>query len=598
MNDTSKSDTLNSTSQTMVNNSPGTLSSGDGYYGRVNGDLLPRIPLTARKVLELGCGKGALGDAYKRRNPQAYYVGLELIPKAAEVARQRLDAVHVFNADTDALPEAVRAAAPFDAIVFGDVLEHLCDPWQVVRDMAALLGPEGAMVACIPNVQHWSFLDVLLRDGFQYNDEGLFDRTHLRWFGMKNMIELQQQAGLNPLEVWGRDFQEPEAEGFIAALAPAVAKLGISPAQFAQQSRPLQYVVRSARHKPQMMLLQSMMLRPVGGVNDVRIGRPFMAHNSIPGVDTTAEVRSFTMKDRPADHVKVMIWHRPVHHWQAAETLIRLIRRGYIVVTEFDDHTMRWPDIEKHDYLTLTGCHGVQTSTPLLADIFREHQSEVAMFPNTVLDLPDRRNFQSADKVTVFFGALNREQDWAPIMDGLNRAIASAAADPALPELHFAVIHDRGFFEALQTPNKQFTPTCEYEQYLDILGGCEVALLPLADTLFNRCKSDLKFVEAGAAGCAVLASPTAYADTLQDGETGRLVPDADGFGDALLALLRQPETLRRLGDQARAYVRDHRMTAQQLPARDAWYRKLWAEREQTTPKLLAHLETCLKRAGQ
>ena len=117
----------------------------------------------------------------------------------------------------------------------------------------------------------------------------------------------------------------------------------------------------------------------------------------------------------------------------------------------------------------------------------------------------------------LFFGALNREADWAPWIAALNRVFAAA------PERwQVEVVHDRAFCDALRLPSRRFTPTCDYATYRQVMGSCHIAFLPLADTPFNRCKSDLKAIEAGGHGLAILASPVVYGASLQDGETGRL----------------------------------------------------------------------------
>jgi SAM-dependent methyltransferase len=567
------------------------------YYDRANPDLLARIPLTATKVLELGCGAGALGAAFARRAPQAQYYGLELDKKAAAIAAERLHRVELFNADSDAIPQTIRNAAPFDAIIFGDVLEHLRDPWTALKAFAELLAEDGVLLICIPNVSNWHLLQRLLTGTFDYEDEGLFDRTHLRWFTAKTLLDMVREAGLIPLELRGRDMLIQGYEAFEAQMLPALKAMNIPLEQFRQRARPLQHIVKAVKQRSkQPMLVQSMMLRPIGGVNDVRIGRPLQAMESLPDITTTAEVRTMKPRQWPADKPKIFIWHRPVHQHQEAASILRIVERGYVVVTEFDDHTMRWPAIEQNEYLTLTGCHGVQTTTEMLAGLFREHQPEIGIFPNTMLELPGRRNFTRDQHMTVFFGALNREEDWGPVMPGINRGLAELAKSGKGGLLHFDVIHDRGFFEALETEHKSFTPTCEYPEYLDHMSKAEIALLPLADNLFNRCKSDLKFVEAGACGCAVLASPTVYEHSLKDGETGILVREADGFGTALMELAQSPARARQLGDQARAYVAAERMTGQQIKARRDWYQKLWDSRHETTPKLVEHLKVHLAKA--
>jgi tRNA G46 methylase TrmB len=75
------------------------MSHHPGYYERVNPDLLQRIPVTARAVLEVGCGAGALGAAFKAINPSCVYVGLEQEEAAAAMAAGRLD--HVLRADAE-----------------------------------------------------------------------------------------------------------------------------------------------------------------------------------------------------------------------------------------------------------------------------------------------------------------------------------------------------------------------------------------------------------------------------------------------------------------------------------------------------------------
>jgi glycosyltransferase involved in cell wall biosynthesis len=193
-------------------------------------------------------------------------------------------------------------------------------------------------------------------------------------------------------------------------------------------------------------------------------------------------------------------------------------------------------------------------------------------------------NFLDPNVLTLFFGALNREQDWAPLMPTLN-AVAEKAGD----RLRFCVVHDQQFFDALQTPYKQFTPTCDYETYMTLLGRCEVSFMPLGDTPFNRAKSDLKFIEAGACRVASLASHIVYADSIEDGRTGLLFSNAEELNDRLLRLVAMPELARGLGNAARSYVASERMLAYQVAPRIAWYRSLWARRDELTNALYARL---------
>jgi glycosyltransferase involved in cell wall biosynthesis len=236
------------------------------------------------------------------------------------------------------------------------------------------------------------------------------------------------------------------------------------------------------------------------------------------------------------------------------------------------------------DELAFRGVHAVQTSTPALAAILRTRNPEVMVFPNMIRVLPEVRNFLDPQVMTLFFGALNRERDWAPLIPVLNEV-----ADKAGGLLRFRVVHDQAFFDALRTPHKQFTPTCDYDTYLALLGQCEISLMPLEDTPFNRAKSDLKFIEAGACRVASLASHIVYGDSIEEGRTGLLFHNAGELRDRLLRLVAMPELARGLGDAARHYVAGERMLAYQVAPRIAWYRSLWARRAELNSALHARL---------
>jgi glycosyltransferase involved in cell wall biosynthesis len=184
----------------------------------------------------------------------------------------------------------------------------------------------------------------------------------------------------------------------------------------------------------------------------------------------------------------------------------------------------------------------------------------------------------------VFFGALNREQDWLDLMPVIN-SIAAKTGN----RLRFEVVHDRSFFEALETPHKNFTPICDYETYIRLLGTCEISLMPLSDNGFNRAKSDLKFIEAGACRVAPLASHVVYGDSIEDSKTGLLFHDPHEFRNRLLRLIAMPELARDIGDAARQYVTEKRMLAYQVGPRLSWYSQLWSRKDELTAALRARM---------
>jgi hypothetical protein len=254
---------------------------------------------------------------------------------------------------------------------------------------------------------------------------------------------------------------------------------------------------------------------------------------------------------------------------------------GWLVVCEFDDHPSQIPILHRSDVRNFDAVHAVQTSTPVLAEVFRRENPEVAVFPNAVARLPAPRNFADPARTTVLFAALNREHDWPGQIAAIDAA--AAAADG---RLHFNVIADHGFFEALATPHKTFTPLCDYATYLEILGGCEASFMPLRDTLFNRCKSDLKFLEAAAHRAVALASTVVYGASIEHGRTGLLFDTPEALHDNLLRLVHQPGEARAIADRARTHVAQARMLAYQAADRAAWYRSLLARRAELHRALL------------
>jgi SAM-dependent methyltransferase len=160
------------------------------YYDQDRPEVAALVPGGCRRVLEIGCGTGQLGRLLKARGH--HVTGVELIAGAADEARCWLDEVVI--ADVEAgLPFA---PGDFDCVVCADVLEHLVDPWRVLREAAGLLAPGGCVVASVPNVQNFDVLWRLARGRWDYRERGLLDRGHLRFFTLATIAGLFAQAGL------------------------------------------------------------------------------------------------------------------------------------------------------------------------------------------------------------------------------------------------------------------------------------------------------------------------------------------------------------------------------------------------------------------
>jgi len=130
-------------------------------------------------------------------------VGVELDPSAAENAAKVLDKVLVGSVEDNL--EKLRHDN-FDVILYGDVLEHLTDPWKVVKEHLGILSKQGCMIASIPNIGYFKVIQMLKQGKWTYQDAGIMDRTHLRFFTRSTMIDLFQQSGMRVRvvgRVWG-----------------------------------------------------------------------------------------------------------------------------------------------------------------------------------------------------------------------------------------------------------------------------------------------------------------------------------------------------------------------------------------------------------
>jgi len=306
----------------------------------------------------------------------------------------------------------------------------LKDPWGLIRRHASLLSPNGIMLICVPNIEHWSFADRLLRGTWDYEPSGLLDATHLRWFSLESMRRGLVGTGLSLCDVHPRVFDAERARQFASALAPGLSALGIDSEAYARRAAPLQYIWRVRRQPQQRLLLAGNMLAPVGGVSHVRVLQPLQAMGTDPQV--SVQVTDRIEVGKPADATpRIFILHRPsLSGEQGRQTLRTLMDAGYLVVTEFDDHPDFFQSMQDPDQLSFRGVHAVQTSTPALAEVLRRHNPEIAVFPNAIASLPEVRNFTEGQPLTCFFGALNREQDWRELMPAINAVSTAAAGRP------------------------------------------------------------------------------------------------------------------------------------------------------------------------
>jgi 2-polyprenyl-3-methyl-5-hydroxy-6-metoxy-1,4-benzoquinol methylase len=154
-----------------------------------------------KAVLDVGCAVGYIGEFLQRRTPRPWLAGIEIDPGAAEKARPHYDQVIVGSIEDPTVWNQLRRRV--DAMIFGDVLEHTTDPVIVLGMARPKLADDGMIAVSIPNIGHLKVRLRLLLGKFDYEDWGIMDRTHLRFFTLKTAQEMLRQAGFAVVHVEG-----------------------------------------------------------------------------------------------------------------------------------------------------------------------------------------------------------------------------------------------------------------------------------------------------------------------------------------------------------------------------------------------------------
>lgn len=193
-------------------------------------------------VIEVGCMRGTLAREYIKSQGDCRWTGVDIdcdnILEASKICHYSL------CADVESLPiSSIPNFENADVWVFGDVLEHLRDPWHLLKRLREAVRPGTKIIACIPNSQHWSF-QVRVNIGLmQYQDDGLFDRTHLRFFSRLTMTELFVNAGYSISNIYPRVFNFPGYEKYIKLIRDMAELSGADPDQVEADSMAYQYVI-------------------------------------------------------------------------------------------------------------------------------------------------------------------------------------------------------------------------------------------------------------------------------------------------------------------------------------------------------------------
>lgn len=166
-----------------------------GYHGGVRKELVDLSERPIRCALDIGCAAGGTGAYIKARHKNARVIGIEVNRAAAKIAEQRLDQVLVGKfEDIDFAAAGIRRGS-IDTVIVADVLEHLYDPWSVLTRLQPWLSMDAQIIASIPNVRNLKLMEDMAAGYWRYEDSGLLDITHIRFFTLREIRRFFHETG-------------------------------------------------------------------------------------------------------------------------------------------------------------------------------------------------------------------------------------------------------------------------------------------------------------------------------------------------------------------------------------------------------------------
>lgn len=524
-------------------------------------ELLALMPLSARDVLI--CDGGGLARAYRAINPVARITGIGDVD-AASVDR-------VIDGPVANLTKS-RLGGPFDLVVINETLGRSADPARLLGRLASRLAPGGHLVTAYRNDSHWSRMQARL-EGRAVAQDALAPESVPALMAGAGLVMRRSRA--RPAELPAS--AQPWIDGFLRLGAQG----GIAAEGFRTRLSVTHFVAVATRPQADAAVVRPVRLHQIELVPmmDVRTVIPAAALGAEPALTVSRVLRDMTVPDFGRDGGIVLLQRPRLAERTEFSTFVAACqRRGALVIIEYDDdpslvaRVLGRDDAPEVYFRNMAMAHGVQTSTEVLARQFRHANPEVMAFANVAADLPPPRAHQ-AGPLRVLFAALNRSRT-----DEMARLLEPAIA--AQPDMIFEVIHDRAFFDALPTAKKRLHALLPYRDYLDLMGRCDICLMPLEGLPDEMGKSDVKWVEAASRGTIAIASPAVYGQTIRHGENGFIAQAPGDWSRLLTRLVADPDLRNRVAATARAELREGRMMAQQVAQRRDWYLDLMARRDQ------------------
>jgi 2-polyprenyl-3-methyl-5-hydroxy-6-metoxy-1,4-benzoquinol methylase len=530
------------------------------------------------RVLEAGCSSGYFGEALKKAGHEVW--GVEMSPGEAARARKKLDHVFVGTIEEFLGCEAVNGVR-FDYITFGDVLEHLVYPQQVLKDCRRFLRPGGCIAASIPNVAHKAVRLMLMEGRWDYADFGILDNTHLRFFTRNSIVDMFTNAGFD-MRRMDIVTLPPDATGIDVSADLLQSTSELLPEndgdvfQFTSLSRMSESGDQLAGHNHRFHQgsgANILCLLPFAdwSVGNIRIRDPLMKYCQQYGGHV--RIRSiYEHKGRDIAWADTVILQRDSNRYVLG-LVDNLQKMGKRLIVDMDDLLTEIPPFllsydhcqQIRPYLleTLRMADAITVTTQRLKDEMTAYNSHVFVAPNCVSSAHEPvRHFDSeTHRVNLLVASTDTVR-----VDFIVSALKRVTDDGEL-NTGIVCIGPPGDFLQDTGLSVQAHDNMDYAGFKAFLATLDntIGIIPLDDSRFSGCKSPVKYLDFSLAGIpAVCSDVLPYSNCVNDGETGILCANnEDSWYQALRELVLSASRRTEIANAAR------RFSASEFPLKHA-----------------------------
>lgn len=485
--------------------------------------------ITSPRILEIGCSGGYFSSTLK---DHGYYVyGVE--PFTDEAFKEGLvdDFFYGSVEDFCTKPDS-NIYHSFDAIILGDVLEHLLDPENTLIKLTAFLNPIGVIIASIPNITHIGIQRMISDRQWMYQKYGILDSTHLRFFSWTSINELFIKAGLGINRKY--NVLMPEFKVYPSAES-AITFSNNSPLN--PELHTLQFVIRASKNSlpqkayidtyPKNILIISR--NPGSSLTILRLIKPLHAFISTFNGKISV-LQDIECQKYHLTWADVIIAHRDlsIHTLE----IIREARKlGTPVIYDIDDLLTQIPEWSQGriNQTENTLIEHVISTANLVTCTSKHLQNELKKFSDNVKIVPNvliqkKSNLENTQKHHSTECTLILASSDTVVVDFIINPLKQLCQE--FPSIKIVTIGQISY--ALKGISSQLTEYkyCQPDEFSSILNSIKngIGLIPLDNSLFSSCKSSIKYFHYTSCGIVTIASNVKpYSDDIKNGENGILV---------------------------------------------------------------------------